>query len=606
MYKYFIALRYLKGRMITWFAVAGVAIGVMALVIVTSVMGGFQSELHNRIRGTMGHINIESRNFFGVSTPGEIENAVTTIPHVIATSPYIESIALFSGQTLDWGQIRGMDPVKEAAVGNFDRYILTEDEAEAYGKIEIFQQQIAESREKMRELEGVISQLIERGVSRETIDRLLPDAEDLREKQVELLQSSADARYIKKVMRAAILKWEAKFGVGMDGEELEALYNYAILLSEIEKRKTRIAELEEIKEKASDREPCTVEDVTALFTSRRLRPKLVELSDGTEIYGRITSENESHVTMKIPLQDEFDIMNNIRFMEWAFPKTEISGTREISPIVVGVQWYKAYNVRVHDTITIITVRPDNLNTTFSKEFEVVGAFKTGMFDTDYRFVYTDLDSMESFLDLKDTMTGRMNVSGVAVRLEHYQYALHVKPAVENAMAKFEAQELRVITWEDKHKTLLSAVKTEKWLLSFILFFMIIIAGFMNLCILTMMVVEKTRDLGIIKAVGGTTGGVFSIFLFTGGFIGIIGTVLGCVLGGLFTIFINEIASFVEMLTGLSPFPKNIYYLDKIPAAFLPWQLTFIIVPAVLVSFLFSLYPAFRAAQLDPIEAFHYE
>jgi ABC-type lipoprotein release transport system permease subunit len=596
-YKYFIAFRYLRSRFITWLAIAGVTIGVMALVIVTSVMGGFESELHERIRGTMGHITIESDSFFGVHNPGAIENAVMAVPHVTGTSPYVESIALFSGLTLDWGKIKGIEPVKEMVVGNFNKYLLTDEEAEALGKIEFLKARVEDYKSRREQFAWVVDTLMNRGIERQRLIELLKEAGVIYSAEFEMAFRGEDKEKILDEKKKNLRKWVEKAGILETDEEIFDAYRYGALTYGIEKYEARIKELETLKESMSGRPPFNEDEVADIFKGNRLRPKSILLTDGKTVSGAITSENETHLILKIPAEKDPYLKSEIGFRDDAYSLDEISEIREVAPLIVGVQWYRHYNVRVHDLITIITVRPDNLNRTSSKEFEVMGVFKTGMYETDFRYVYTDLKSMQTFMNLDS------DVSGISVRLDDYRRSDECKGPVTAAL---KDPSLRVQTWEDKQKTLLSAVKMEKWLLSFILFFMIIIAGFMNLCILTMMVVEKTKDLGIIKAVGGTTSGVFSIFLFTGGFIGILGTLLGCVFGGLFVIFINDISAFVEMLTGVNPFPKNVYYLDKIPTAFMPMELVFIIVPAVAISFLFALYPAFRAAQMDPIEAFRHE
>jgi len=166
---------------------------------------------------------------------------------------------------------------------------------------------------------------------------------------------------------------------------------------------------------------------------------------------------------------------------------------------------------------------------------------------------------------------------------------------------------RVSTWEDKRRNFLRAVDVERILIVVILSFFFLLGGFTIYAILSAMVLEKTKDIGTLKSLGSTVGGIMSIFLMNGLVIGLVGSALGTLGGVLFCRHINGIADLLLEITGRSVFPRDIYYLDRIPVDQDPagWILT-VASAALLTSVLASLLPAFRAARLDPVEALRYE
>ena len=139
-----------------------------------------------------------------------------------------------------------------------------------------------------------------------------------------------------------------------------------------------------------------------------------------------------------------------------------------------------------------------------------------------------------------------------------------------------------------------------------LFLIIAVAGFGILATFYMIVVEKTRDIGILKALGAPSGGVMSIFLGYGVSLGAVGTGAGIVLGLLFVRYINEIADVVQKITGQEIFDPTIYYFSEIPTIVSPWMVAGVAVGAIAIAVMASVLPSLRAARLHPVEALRYE
>ncbi|MEK7852289.1 MAG: FtsX-like permease family protein [Planctomycetota bacterium] len=233
-----------------------------------------------------------------------------------------------------------------------------------------------------------------------------------------------------------------------------------------------------------------------------------------------------------------------------------------------------------------------------KAFIVAGKFKSGMYDFDKNYVYLPLTVAQELVGLKD----KDAVTGISIKLDDYRYANEVRDKLQAALGF----EYYVQTWEDARRTFLTAVMMERRVMAFILFFIIVVAGFNILAILTMVVLEKSKDIGILKALGATTQGIMSIFLLNGLLIGSLGACIG-VTAGLSLVFrINWLENVLYNVSGWRPFPPEIYYFSQIPTEVNPGSIVIIAGVAIFSSVVFSLYPALRAARLNPVETLRYE
>jgi lipoprotein-releasing system permease protein len=164
----------------------------------------------------------------------------------------------------------------------------------------------------------------------------------------------------------------------------------------------------------------------------------------------------------------------------------------------------------------------------------------------------------------------------------------------------------VNTWEQKQGAIIAAIDVERGILNLLLFLIVGVAGFSILAIFSMIVSEKTRDIGILKSLGASNRGVMSIFLGYGLLLGLVGCALGTVLGLEITIHINQIEQWLTKLTGRQLFDRSIYYFDSIPTNIEPLTVFLLDAGAVGIAVLFSVLPALRAALLHPVRALRYE
>lgn len=189
-----------------------------------------------------------------------------------------------------------------------------------------------------------------------------------------------------------------------------------------------------------------------------------------------------------------------------------------------------------------------------------------------------------------------------VRLDDYEHAPDVKVALRERYARTFVVE----TWEDQKADFLQAVNSEKVLLVIVLSFIVLLGGFIILATLTLTVVEKTRDIGVVAALGATKRGVLSIFLWNGLLIGLLGSLLGLGLGAWFTANVDVVHGAIKSVTGRDVFPPNIYHFSNIPTVW-DWPSILVIMSgAVAVAFGAGLLPALRAARLDPVAALRHE
>jgi lipoprotein-releasing system permease protein len=260
------------------------------------------------------------------------------------------------------------------------------------------------------------------------------------------------------------------------------------------------------------------------------------------------------------------------------------------------EYQEQYLLDPGDTVLITAVGGQRLRAV-QDEFVVVDFFKSEMSEYDNNYVFAPLDFLQHLRTMQDRVTS------IQIKLKNYNDA----PAVVERLQKlFPASYYRVETWEKKQGPLLSAIAVERGILNVLLFLIIAVAGFGILAIFSMIVTEKTRDIGILKALGASNRGVMAIFLGYGLLLGVVGAGLGTFLGLELTEHINDVEHFLSTLTGRDVFPRDVYYFSSIPTDIQPFNVVLLNLGAVAIAVFFSVLPALRAAMLHPVRALRYE
>jgi lipoprotein-releasing system permease protein len=240
----------------------------------------------------------------------------------------------------------------------------------------------------------------------------------------------------------------------------------------------------------------------------------------------------------------------------------------------------------------------------NEKLTVVDFYESKMLEYDSQFVFMPIEALQKARGMLDASTSYVNAIEIKLRPGADGNAVRDKLRAEfSAMAPGA---YHVDTWRDKQGALLNAVQMETTILNILLFLIIAVAGFGILAIFYMIVVEKTRDIGILKSLGASGRGVMGIFLTYGLTLGLVGSGVGLVLGLLFVHYINPVADFLGWMMGRPLFNPEIYYLYRIPTIVFPETVAWIVAGALGIAMLASVLPALRAARLHPVEALRYE
>ncbi len=241
----------------------------------------------------------------------------------------------------------------------------------------------------------------------------------------------------------------------------------------------------------------------------------------------------------------------------------------------------------------------------SAKFTVVDFCDSKMAEADSTLAFVPIRKLQELRGLIDPMTGIAKFNSIQIRLKPGADVKMVCDLLRND-PKFDPLAYAVGTWRDKQAPLLSAIHLEIILLNILLFMIIAVAGFGILAIFLMIVVEKTRDIGILKSLGATGSGIMGIFLMYGLSLGVVGAGVGTAIGLLFVCYINEIAGGVGWLLNTPVFDRSVYQFEKIPTTIDWLTITLIVAGSMIIAILASILPAWRAARLHPVEALRYE
>jgi lipoprotein-releasing system permease protein len=300
--------------------------------------------------------------------------------------------------------------------------------------------------------------------------------------------------------------------------------------------------------------------------------------------------------------------------------------RKYASIVVGEQLAVQWSLARGDEVKLMTLtmgspfapRPDGREvpdepevSTSSRRFVVAGTFRSKDNETDRTRIYMDRRELADFLQRREDFV--RDYSTVLVKLVDYERdhqavmrELGRELAAEGLIHDPDDGFPEVLTWEDYNRTMLAAIENEKALLGIMLSLVLVVAGFTVFAILSMMVTEKRRDIGILCALGATQRGILSLFLLLGLWDALFGATAGTLVGILLAYRIDAIEQWLSSSLGIEIFNRNVYIFDHIPSVIEPVGVGLIVLGAFFCTLLFAAIPAWRASRLNPIDALRYE
>ncbi len=277
----------------------------------------------------------------------------------------------------------------------------------------------------------------------------------------------------------------------------------------------------------------------------------------------------------------------------------LDGFQGDDAILVGSRLAQRFGLGVGSQLTLIS--PQGNPTAFGtvpriRGYTIIGIFEVGMYEYDSTFVFMPLEAAQKFFRMPGVVTNVEVMVDDPDRVD----------ALAGPVLQAAGPGHRLVDWQRANSTFFNAIQVERNVMFLILTLIILVAAFNIISGQIMLVKDKGRDIAILRTMGATRGMVLRIFLLSGASIGIVGTLIGFVLGVAFADNIEIIRQWLQGLTGTELFSAEIYFLSQLPAIIDPMEVVSVVVMALALSLLATVYPSWRAARLDPVEALRYE
>ena len=262
-------------------------------------------------------------------------------------------------------------------------------------------------------------------------------------------------------------------------------------------------------------------------------------------------------------------------------------------IIIGEKIRDKLNLKIGDRINIIS--PDNMETILgtiprAADFKIIGFFSIGMYEYDSSLIFFPTTLMQKFLNLNK------NIDFLEIYMENFSQIESAKNQIKDLLPDY----FNIIDWRALNPSLFNALEVERNVMFLILLLIIIVAAFNLISSMIILVSTKSRDIGVLRTLGVSRKQLLKIFIINGSFIGLCGTILGLVIGISFCLYINEIKQTLEYFLNFELFSEEIYFFTKLPVILDHIQILKIIIIALFLSFLATIYPSFKASKVEPI------
>ncbi|WP_026358335.1 lipoprotein-releasing ABC transporter permease subunit [Aureimonas ureilytica] len=268
-------------------------------------------------------------------------------------------------------------------------------------------------------------------------------------------------------------------------------------------------------------------------------------------------------------------------------------------VAIGSRLADSLGLRLGDSITLVSPEGDVTPlgvTPRVKAYPIVAIFEIGLSEYDAAYVYMPLSEAQLFFNQEN------QAQSIEIFVDDPDKVTSLQAPIEQAAGRPNY----TITWQRQNESFFSALEVERNVMFIILTLIVLVAALNIISGLFMLVKDKGRDIAIMRTMGATRGSIMRVFLITGASIGVAGTLAGFALGTLFCLNIENLRQFFSWLSGVPIFPPEIYFLSRLPAEIDPREVVTVVLMAVGLSFLATIFPSWQASKLDPVEALRYE